>query len=1587
MVEEKLQLEHDEAAISRIRKRKADHDDSGTPPTKLNPEAYTIGWICAISTEYVAAQAFLDKEHERPEYLSPNDNNDYTLGEIGEHNVVIAVLPNGEYGTATAASVAKDMLRSFPSIKIGLMVGIGGGAPSLKHDIRLGDIVVSEPRDGTGGVFQYDFGKTIQDQSFQHTRFLNQPPMSLGTAVNGIKAHYEINGHRLEEKIDSILEKKPRLRRKYKRPETSSDRLYQSRVVHPANEASCAEVCGDDPSNLILRPKRMEHDDNPAIHYGLIASANQLMKDALVRDMLVADKGVLCFEMEAAGLMNQYPFLVIRGICDYSDSHKNKDWQGYAAMAAAAYAKDLLHRIPPNKVKAERKIIEIITSVTVQRLDIEHRQAKIKQWLAPPDPSMNHKNAMQQCYEGSGRWFIRNEQFINWKTQRNSFLWLYGIPGCGKTILSSTIIEYLASTPSSPLLSFYFVFNDTSKQTLEIQVHEAWIVLDALDECCTRNGSSTEGILSWIRDLVHLDQKNVHLLVTSRPEQDIQTEFDEWTGSENRLRIQSNLIADDISAYIRARIKEDKGLMRWHLRRDVQEEIETTLTERADGMFRWVACQLDALVECYDYDDLQHALAHLPRTLDETYSRILDSVSTHEKHKVKAIKILQLLAFSERPLRIDEVVDAIIVDAKRRPHFDEKRRMPNPQDVARYCKSLVVVSRNDTESTSPEKNYKDNLVLQLAHFSVKEYLNSDRVHPMFSEAFQEATARASIATTCTAYLLHLDRDVWGREIQKKFPFAEYCARYWLEHAAARSPRKDEAHALIMELFGHKAALINWRQLYESYSERQTEPVYPLYYASLGGLEYEVEALIAMGEDVNAQGGLYGNALNAASAGGNARIVKLLLEGGANINAPGAGYGSVLQAASYRGHEHIVKLLLDRGADVNAQGGEYGNALTAASFRGYEQIVKLLLDSGANINAPGGGYGNVLVAASMGGHQQIIKLLLGSGAEVNAHNKECNALLAASARGDEQIVKLLLDSGADINIRGKYWKYTPSVSNTGFCEGNALQAASAGGYAHIVKLLLESDADVNAPGGPHGSALIEASGGGYEQIVKLLLKNGANINTQYGDNGNALMAASAGGYEKIVTLLLKSGANANAKGGYQGNALQRASGGGHEQIVRLLLENGANIDVRDGLWGNALQRASDRGYEHIVKLLLESGADVNAPGGDDGNALQGASGGGHKQIVRLLLESGANIDVRDGLWGNALTAASAKGDEQIVKLLLESGADVNAPGGKYGNALQVASRRGHEQIVKLLLKCGANVNAQGGNYGNALIAASAKGDERIVKLLLESGADVNAPSGEYGNALQEASGGGHEQIVKLLLKCGADVNAPVGEYGSALIQASDGGYDQIVRLLLQSGANINAQSIKYGNALTAASAGGYKQIVELLLKSGADVNTQGEKYGNALTAASASGNEQIVKLLLNSGVDINAGGKYWSEAVYDSANGYGRYGRDGNALQAASNIGHIQIVKMLVESGADVNAPGGSYGNALIGASDGGHEQIVKLLLESGADVNAQDEHYGNALTTASRKGHEHIVKLLLENGQSSGRELRRRKRKKTTEGR
>ncbi|KAF4893181.1 hypothetical protein CGCVW01_v014154 [Colletotrichum viniferum] len=452
-----------------------------------DPGIYTIGWICAITTKFVAARAFLDEQHDAPLSISQHDNNCYSLGRMGRHNVAIAALPKSEYGTTAAATVARDMVHSFPNLKVRLMVGIGGGVPSKTHDIRLGDIVVGT-RDinaGKGGVVQYDYGKTIQDREFSMTGSLNQPSQSLLTAVSSLEARHMMEGHDINGKIERVLEKYPRLKRSHHRPPVTSDRLCLPHITHPQTDFSneCSAVCGGDQSQVVMRADRGVEDDNPAVHYGLIASGNRLMKDANIRDQLSKQTGALCFEMEVAGLMNHFPCLVIRGICDYSDTHKNKEWQGFAAMTAAAYTRDLLEEVSTAVVNREDGLAKAIKSLetsqswqkksiqeanrTASYIRTSQRHTDLRRWLSPPNSSTNADSARIVRQEGTGSWIFDEPSFQLWRSGFRQHIWLYGLSGSGKTVLSTTIFDRLKKEDVQCLLQFYFDFRDPKKQTLD----------------------------------------------------------------------------------------------------------------------------------------------------------------------------------------------------------------------------------------------------------------------------------------------------------------------------------------------------------------------------------------------------------------------------------------------------------------------------------------------------------------------------------------------------------------------------------------------------------------------------------------------------------------------------------------------------------------------------------------------------------------------------------------------------------------------------------------------------------------------------------------------------------------------------------------------------------------------------------------------------------------------------------------------------------------------------------------------------------------------------------------------------------------
>ncbi|PON27670.1 hypothetical protein TGAM01_v203437 [Trichoderma gamsii] len=1068
-----------------------------------NPDNYTVGWICAIATEYVAARAFLDEKHDGPEYVSPNDNNDYTLGRVGNHNVVIAVLPDGEYGTASAAMTARDMLHSFPNIRIGLMVGIGGGAPSRKHDIRLGDIVVSSPRDKESGVFQYDFGKTIQSQSFQHTRFLNQPPTALRAAINGLKAEYEEDGHQLDEAITTLLAKKPRLQKEYRRPDASSDKLYKSDVihVHPADEMGCAAVCGNEPSSSVPRAERAESDDNPAIHYGIIASGDQLMKDAIIRDRLAAEKDVLCFEMEAAGLMNHFPCLVIRGICDYSDSHKNKQWQGYAAMAAAAYAKDLLRRIVPNKIEAEKKIslLSGINVITQEHRDIAKEQLKFQRDLATERLSEKeqkchqlfrltasgqdgatyewYKGRVEERVEDTCLWFLNHEHFRLWLKQEAGPLLVTADPGCGKSVLAKYLIDHeLPRLGSETICYFFFKDQDqnTCRQALCALLHQLFSQRPSLIK---------HAMLQFYKDgkdLINFTESLWKILQSASK--------DSEAGS-------ITIVLDALDECAESQLED--------LVRNIKSQFQSNKNE----IFKKTPRAVEDLIKT------------LPKSVNEAYNQILNK----SKQPLVAKKALSVILAASRPLTISEMNVAMSIDEAAQTFYD-----------------LDLENEADFE-------------ISFLHQTAREFLLTPAAavpsRLIWHHSITTQDAQTLLAKLCIVYLDLFNPDTrpppdteGGSNYSVERAFLKYSAIYWSTHfrkacvdendaviySAMRicnpdlksfsvwygiyeehtfqSPARNATNLIVASYLGHNAVV---KLLLDKGAETEAKDAYdctPLVWASYCGHEATVKLLLDKGAETKAKDAYGRTPLWMAVDGG--RTPPWAAAHGDDSNFALKNYEMQLMLLEQQNKKRLLMPRQDHGDDSNFSLKKYQMQLMLLEQQNKKRLLMPRQDHGDDSNfslkkyqmqlmlleqqnkkrllMPRQDHGEmdgILSSNRAGtddkrGHEAVAKLMLDNGAYIEVKdNSGRTPLLIAAERGHEAIANLLLDKGAEIEARDSRGQ-TP------------LSYAAERGHTAIFKLLLDKGAEMEANDENGRTPLSFAIKNRHEAIIKLLLDKGA-----------------------------------------------------------------------------------------------------------------------------------------------------------------------------------------------------------------------------------------------------------------------------------------------------------------------------------------------------------------------------------------------------------------------------------------------------------------------------------------------------------------
>ena len=424
-----------------------------------------------------AARTMLDEQHV-PLPNPPQDQNAYVLGEICGHNVAITCLPSGVYGNNSAAVVATHLMSTFRSITVPLLVGIGGGVPQPGHDIRLGDVVVGTPSSDHAAVVQYDFGKTVSNGVFEHKGNLNKPKMSLFNVLNSLRSKHQLNRSQLPIYIANTLKEHSLGNTEFGHPGAASDVLFETECDHVPEGSICRD-CG--PLEPINRAPRQSVD--PVIHYSTIASGNQVIKHAKTRDQHARKHGVLCLEMEAASLMDAFSCLVIRGICDYCDTKKNKQFQGHAALAAAAYAKDFLSVLPKTNPS------EPVINYQASSKKLEHRQLVMD--ALDFDEADSRRATVGKAHSQTCKWLLEQQEYRNWIDpnkfpEHHGLFWIKGKAGSGNSTLVKFVFEETVRSrlPNRIIISFFFNSRgeDLEKSTLGMYRSLVYQLLDQLPE-------------------------------------------------------------------------------------------------------------------------------------------------------------------------------------------------------------------------------------------------------------------------------------------------------------------------------------------------------------------------------------------------------------------------------------------------------------------------------------------------------------------------------------------------------------------------------------------------------------------------------------------------------------------------------------------------------------------------------------------------------------------------------------------------------------------------------------------------------------------------------------------------------------------------------------------------------------------------------------------------------------------------------------------------------------------------------------------------------------------------------------------------
>lgn len=908
--------------------------------------------ICALALEFDAVEALFDETYDgfgvSAYGKQPGDPNWYRTGRIGPHDVVLTCLP--EMGKASAASVASNLQVSFPGVNLGLLVGICGAVPfpSEHTEVILGDVIVSDK------VVEYDFGKLYPD-GFRQNRVVKEtlggPNRTIRSFLSGLKTR------RMHEQLQEQTWKYQQTLRsqqdgRWQYPGTSLDRLfhtdYRHKHYHQHPDATC--LCADcnyssDPvcekalelscrklgcmGSLLQRNRLTADSPKPCVLFGSIASADTVMKSGEHRDKIAATEKVIAFEMEGAGIWDSLPCVIIKGVCDYADSHKNKIWQNYAAATASSCAKAFLICWTPSVLARSDPAPMVYETVqdNIYGETISDDQRKQLLNMLRFDQIDARQMSLKAAQGKTCRWMLKAHRYKEWLDsgslqKHNGFLWIKGKPGAGKSIMMKFLFqEARRSMKNTIVISFFFnargdtlekstnglyrslLFNLMSKMpdliscldhcgmhSLAAIKETGWqpemlkeifrlvvgrlqdrrvvCYVDALDECPEDD----------IRDMVSLfeelgaREKSGKLLVcfSSRHYPEISIK----TGLQLVLEKESDH-GDDIRLYIDSQLKIENTPQ--------ADEIKSEILRKSSSIFLWVALVVPILNKEHDRGrtkTLKRRLDEIPADLHDLFLDILtrDCKDIHEM-----VLCIKLILFAKRPLSPQELQVAVLTGSE-----DQLQEPFNEADVTAEVlrKFILDVSKGLAEITKSEAP-----TVQFIHESVRDFLLREGGMNKLSSGENniEGQSHAEFTRVC---LIPLEADLTShgaragyarvafdkhhsKGISRKFPFVEYAANHILHHANTAQRLGASQVSFFEDL-----VLEKWIPLYNTfqkhYHQGYSRETHLLYILSHQGAEALIRIHPEKARHLLLSGGPFEYPLLAALYSGNQGAARALL---------------------------------------------------------------------------------------------------------------------------------------------------------------------------------------------------------------------------------------------------------------------------------------------------------------------------------------------------------------------------------------------------------------------------------------------------------------------------------------------------------------------------------------------------------------------------------------------------------------------------------------------------------------------------------------------------------------------------------------